>query len=120
MAKMPKNHFQIGDRVIVNATAVFDVHQDFDVNLKPSGPLVRQYERTGIPPTEMIVVGGRFRKEGIVHPARPFHGIDGAEYEPGHLEQTGSVFVYQVRQGFMRKIQEVLPEDMTCLDQPPS
>ena len=112
MAKIPEKHLQIGDKVIVNATVTFGPDQDYDESLKPSGPLYRRMFRDEITPTEMIIVGGAFRKTGIIHKTKHTYLFDGHEVDPGYLEVQEVIFVYHVRCGFTRKIQEALPEDI--------
>lgn len=115
MAKVPENQLQIGDRVTVLAVVLFGHGREYDDAGNPVGPILRKMDRHYIVPVEMIVVGGAFRKIGIVHPA--WRSWDGDDAEPGHLELKEQVFVYHVRRGFMRKIEEALPEDVRCLAQ---
>lgn len=108
----PINLLSIGDIVSVKARVCFDREQDIDENFVRHGPIKRVMNRYEIEPKEMIVVGARRRKLGIVHLGRHYTD-DGDEYDPGYLEETESVFVYQVRIGLMRKIVEVLPQDVS-------
>jgi hypothetical protein len=115
MAKIPENRLQIGDKVLVDYVVEFGHHREYDDAGNPIGLLERRMFRSRIVPTEMIIVGGTFHKLGVVHPIRPVYSLDGTEVGLGHLKITNQVFVYHVRRGFMRKIQEALPEDVSCL-----
>ncbi len=109
-----KPKYKIGDIVTINAT--IEIHRDhdgYDEYLKPIGPLKRKIERTEIPPTKMFIIGARYRKLGIIHKSRSIYSLDGIEDEPGYLETTETVFVYQARINLMRKTIEVLPDDIS-------
>lgn len=117
--KPPKNPtpspmLKIGDVVQVNAVVCVERSQDWDeAKSLFFGPLHRRIVRTECKPTAMIVVGARRRQLGTVYPGSHYHTLDGDDYDPGYLNVSETVFVYQVRPGMMRKIVEVLPQDIT-------
>lgn len=110
----PKPLLKIGDLITVTATAHVFRSKDWDKKTCTEfGPLRRRLERCECEPTNMIIVGARRRLLGtVVSPSYStgYYGDD--EYEPGGINVEETVFVYQARQGFMRKIVEVLPQDI--------
>jgi hypothetical protein len=61
----------------------------------------------------MIIVGARRRLLGtVVSPSYSTSYYGEEDYWPGGIDIEETVFVYQARQGFMRKIVEVLPQDI--------
>ena len=110
----PSPMLKIGDVVQVNAVVNVERSQDWDeAKSQFFGPLQRRIVRSECKPTVMIVVGARRRQLGIVRTASGASGPDWDDYDPGYLKVSETVFVYQVRPGMMRKIVEVLPQDIT-------
>lgn len=123
--KPPKNPtpnpmLKIGDVVQVNAVVDFYRDTEHDEQFNPKGPLRRLMMRGEIEPCRMIVVGARRRQLGIVVKASSYVSEDGGDYDPGYLTVSETVFVYQVRPGMMRKIVEVLPQDVTPIEGGPN
>ncbi len=108
---MPFPLLNIGDERIVWATVTFGNERDRDDNLNEIGPLKRRMYRQTVCPVKMIVVGATRRKLGIVHPTQGGRSMYDECWQ-GHIEVTETVFVYQCRQGLMRRIVEVLPFDL--------
>jgi hypothetical protein len=109
----PKPLLKIGD--VVTVSAVVSVVRSKEWNEEKSefyGPLRRIMEREVIPPTRMFVVGAKRRLLGEVRIGQLYSTLDGDDYDPGYLVVDESVFVYQARVGLMRKIVEVLPQDL--------
>lgn len=96
-----KPMFNIGDRVLVRRAVIFKTSADWDNHERLTRTMAFKEFTT---PRTAIVVGGRFRFTGKVHPG----GYD----DPGYLEVQGTQFVYQVREGFINKPLEVLPQDL--------
>ena len=117
--KPPKNPtpnplLNIGDVVTVNAVVCVERSQDWDETKNVFfGPIRRAIVRSKCKPTTMIVIGASRRQLGTVHPGTHYSGLDGDYYDPGYLDVSETVFVYQVRAGLMRQIVEVLPSDIT-------
>ena len=88
---------EIGDDVRVTATV-----EMFYTDAKKRKALRSKVELVG------KVCGATRRQLGVYCPG--YSGFD--EYEPAFLNVTGTIFVYQVRQGLMRKPVEVLPCDL--------
>lgn len=110
---MPKPMLKIGDVVQVNAVVCVERSQNWDeAKSQFFGPLQRRIVRTECKPTSMIVIGARRRQLGTVITGTHYQSLDGDGYDPGYLDVSETVFVYQVRPGMMRKIVEVLPQDL--------
>jgi len=58
-----------------------------------------------------VVVGGKFKKTGRV--IRGSSYFNSEEYDPGYLDNVQTVFVYEVKLGFLNRIIEVLEEDLS-------
>lgn len=109
----PDPLLKIGDKVEVMATITVFRDTDYESDgFTKKGPLRRKMERKEIEPAEMIVVGARRRLLGEVRVGCHYHTMDGDDYDPGYLVVEESVFVYQVRRGLMRRIEEALPDDV--------
>ena len=59
----------------------------------------------------MYLVGQVRRPRGIYHPPKTYHSyFDETDYEPGALDITSTVLLYQCRKSMSSKIIEVLPK----------
>jgi hypothetical protein len=110
----PESLLNLGDLVAVKATVRVERCRQLDKDLNETGPLKRFIERTEFDhPRSMFVIGGTHRRLGTVHVSKTYGGFDGpVEQGPGYLTNIQTVFVYQMREGFTRKIVEVLPSDV--------
>jgi len=115
----PESLLNLGDLVAVKATIRVERCRDLDKDLNETGPLKRVLERTELDhPRSMFVIGGTHRRLGTVHTSQNYGGFDGpVEQDPGYLANIQTVFVYQMREGFTRKIVEVLPSDVLLENQ---
>ena len=109
----PNPLLKIGDEVVAKATVTFfRGHEYEDDGITKKGPLRRMMERNEIESSTMTVVGARRRILGEVRPGQHYSTLDGDDYDPGYCTVEETVFVYQVRRGLMRKIEEALPDDV--------
>ncbi len=121
MATAKKNKidiaFSVGDWVTARWHVLFDyereaVAEDADIWTLNNA---RQWRRIQKREREIIgqVVGGAFRQVG------EYHGMSGDSEDgpdPAYLAIEEAVFVYLVREGFLNRPLEVLPEDLRSAD----
>ena len=105
----------IGDWIEASTSVEFvyeqqpDGHDEMDIWHRNANPVMRIAKKTERQVSGQIV-GGSYRQLGEY-----YRGTGGDEPDPPMLNVTGTVFVYQVREGFLNKPVEVLAEDITAV-----